>query len=146
MIRPSRTLFAALALTGALGLAACGDTGDDEAGSDDTAAPADTAEGTTEGGSSEAVDCEASPGETVTVDIPEFMFDPDPVTVGVCDSVVWSNSHSQAHTSTGQGDKTWSTGNIQAGEMSEPVLFDAAGELTYICALHPFMKGTVEVS
>jgi plastocyanin len=56
------------------------------------------------------------------------------------------NAHDQAHTSTGTGDQDWSTGNIQPGASSEPVTFDDAGTFTYICALHPFMKGEVEVS
>jgi plastocyanin len=141
MIRPPRTLIASVALTGLLGLAACGDTSSDSSDSADEPA-AETGDATPD----EAIDCAASPGETVTVDIGDFVFDPTPVQVGVCDSVVWTNVHTQAHTSTGQGDKTWSTGNVQAEETSEPVLFDAAGDFAYICALHPFMKGTVEVS
>jgi len=95
---------------------------------------------------SEEVDCESNPGETVTVDIPEFAFDPDPVSIKVCDSVVWRNSHTQPHTSTGEGADGWTTGNLAAGEESDPVTFSEAGTRTYICALHPFMTGTVEVS
>ena len=72
--------------------------------------------------------------------------DPNPVAVHVCDSIVWKNTHDQPHTATGNGDVTWNTGTIVPDAESEPVLFDQAGELTYICALHPFMKGTVEVS
>jgi len=85
-------------------------------------------------------------GKTVTVDIPEFAFDPDPVSIKVCDSVVWRNSHTQPHTSTGEGADGWTTGNLAAGEESDPVTFSEAGTRTYICALHPFMTGTVEVS
>jgi len=117
--------IAGVAVVGLVGLAACGDTTADDA--------------------AEAPDCAASPGETVTVDIGDFVFDPTPVRVDVCDSVTWTNVHTQAHTSTGQGDKAWSTGNLQPGETSEPVRFNEAGDLAYICALHPFMKGTVEV-
>ena len=87
-----------------------------------------------------------TPGTTVTVEIPEFAFSPTPVQVKACDSVVWENTHTQAHTSTGKGDKAWSTGNIADGATSDPVLFDQTGSFAYICALHPFMKGTVEVS
>ena len=84
--------------------------------------------------------------ETVTVDIGDFAFEPTPVDVGVCDSVVWTNAHDQAHTSTGDGDVAWSTGNLAPGETSEPVTFDDTGEHTYICALHPFMQGVVSVT
>jgi plastocyanin len=111
-----------------LALAACGDTSTEDATTD------------------AAVDCDANPGETVTVDIPEFAFDPTPVEVNACDSVVWENTHDQAHTSTGKGDKAWSTDNLAPGSTSEPVLFGEAGTFTYICALHPFMEGTVDVT
>jgi len=130
MRRPT-LLLCTLAVATA-GLAACGDTTEDEPESADAAG--------------EPTDCDADPGDTVTVEIPEFTFDPDPVEVGVCDSVMWSNEHDQAHTSTGEGDRAWNTGNIAPGEESEPVRFDAIGEQTYICALHPFMQGTVVVS
>lgn len=118
-----RLLAAALLATTALSLAACGDTSE----------PADDAAG--------AADCEA-----VTVEIPEFAFAPDPVEIDACDSVVWSNAHTQPHTSTGEGEQSWNTGNIAPGETSEPVPFDDEGTFTYICALHPFMQGTVEVA
>ena len=105
-----------------IGAAACGDTTADDA-----------AEG--EAG------C-----ETITVEIPEFAFDPTPVEIDACDSVVWKNTHTQAHTSTGKGDKAWSTGNLSAGSTSDPVRFDDPGSFAYICALHPFMQGVVDVA
>jgi plastocyanin len=139
-----RTLVAGLALVALVGLTACGDTDDPQP----DAAPATTSEGSTTSPSAAdgTADCAANPGETVTVEIPEFAFDPNPVAVHVCDSIVWKNTHDQPHTATGNGDVTWNTGTIVPDAESEPVLFDQAGELTYICALHPFMKGTVEVS
>lgn len=139
-MRPTTVLRAtAFALVGILGLAACGDTTSDDSAAEPSASDA--------GSSSDSpVDCEANPGTTVTVDIPEFAFEPTPVEIGACDSVVWENTHNQAHTSTGKGDKAWNTGNLAAGSASEPVLFDETGTYAYICALHPFMEGTVEVS
>lgn len=123
---PLRTV-AVGALIALGGVAGCGDTTSDE--------PAAAATG-----------CTAGDGATVTVAIPEFRFEPEPVRIGVCDSVVWDNAHDQPHTSTGRGDQAWSTGNLAPGSVSEPVRFEAAGSFTYICALHPFMEGTVEVS
>lgn len=137
-MRKPTALIAALLLT--TGIAACGDdssdSGDDAAAesSDTTAAPA--------GGT----DMAPAEGETVTVEIGDFLFDPTPVEITAGQSVVWENTHNQAHTSTGNGDQDWNTDNIAPGESSEPVLFEDAGTFTYICALHPFMEGTVEVS
>jgi plastocyanin len=131
----SRLLAAALAAVAALSFAACGDTTEP----DDDSAAADEMSGE----ASPATD--GSGGETVTVEIGDFLFDPDPIQVSAGDRVVWHNAHSQPHTSTGTGDQAWSSGTIAEGGDSEPVLFEAAGTYSYICALHPFMKGTVEV-
>jgi plastocyanin len=99
------------------------------------------------GGDSENAD--VSKGDdckTVTVEIPEFAFDPEAVEVATCDSIVWKNVHDQAHTSSGDGDNTWATGNIGPGEESQPVKFDDPGTSTYACSFHPFMKGEVTVT
>lgn len=139
----TRTLIAGLAFVALAGTTACSS---DSSSSEPDAAPATTEQSSTTTPADGATDCATSPGETVTVEIPEFAFAPNPVEVHVCDSIVWKNTHDQPHTATGNGDVAWNTGNIAPGSESEPVLFDQAGELTYICALHPFMKGTVEVS
>jgi plastocyanin len=121
------TRIAALTAVAALTITACGD--------DDQSATVDATE--------------SSAGESsadLTVAIGDFVFDPTPIEVSVGDSIVWENTHSQPHTSSGNGDQNWDTGNIQPGDISEPVVFDEAGTYTYICGLHPFMEGTVEVS
>lgn len=129
MPRRNSTLVVLVVLA-ALALVACGDDSDEG-----TAGPADT-----------AAACDKA-GRTVTVDIGAFLFEPTPVAISRCDEVVWTNSHDQAHTATGDGDQKWSTGNIAPGKSStEPVPFPRAGSFTYICALHPFMKGTVTVA
>lgn len=125
MSRPPRLLATTAALLCLAGLAACGDTTADDPS---------------------AAGCTSGTGTTVVVEIPEFAFDPSPVEVEACDSVVWVNAHTQAHTSTGGGEKTWSTDNIAPGARSEPVLFEEPGSFSYLCALHPFMEGVVEVS
>ncbi len=129
MPRPTpapRRSAAVLALaTLAVAVAGCGDTGDDAAA---------------------AAACGPDDGRTVVVAIPDFSFEPEPVAVDRCDRVVWQNDHDQAHTSTGDGQVRWSTGNLAPGQRSEPVRFEEPGAQTYLCALHPFMTGTVEVT
>jgi plastocyanin len=128
-MRCSRGAAIGSVLLAGLLFAACGDTTPDDT--------ADAAPTTT---------CAADAGQMVTVTIGDFAFDPTPLEHAVCDSVVWTNAHDQPHTSTGNGDQTWSSGNIQPGATGEPVVFETAGSYAYICALHPFMKGSVEVS
>lgn len=130
-MRALRTTFigTSAVLLGLVTLTGCGDTTANESASTPS-----------------SEDCPSDPGKSVTVDIPEFTFSPTPVQVGRCDSVVWRNTHSQPHTATGNGDQTWTTGNIAPEATSDPVRFEQPGSFTYICALHPFMKGIVEVS
>lgn len=137
MLPSLRPLLAGVALAGVLGLSACGDTADEST-------PTTAAEGS--GPSGEAADCAGAAGERVIVDIGDFVFEPPTVSVSACDEIVWTNTHDQAHTSTGNGGFEWSTGNIAPGSNAAPIVFDTPGDYSYICALHPFMKGSVEVS
>lgn len=125
-MRPPTLLLGTLLLAGAL--AGCGD--DDPSAADPSTSTAG----------------QPAAGETVTVAIGDFVFDPTPVDIRAGDAVVWENTHTQAHTSTGNGEQMWNTGNLDAGASSEPVRFEQPGTYTYLCALHPFMEGTVEVS
>jgi plastocyanin len=82
----------------------------------------------------------AGPGE---VAIADFAFAPDPVTVRVGTTLTWTNTDSNAHTVDSSG------GLLHSGSIGEGATFehsfDEAGTFAYICAFHPFMKGTVEV-
>src|SRR5687767_4286241 len=103
MHRTPRGLVATAAILGALAFAACGDT--DEPSAD-------------------AAQCSSDAGTTVTVEIGDFLYDPTPVEVERCDQVVWHNGHDQAHTSTGNADQSWNTGNLAPDATSEPVRFE----------------------
>lgn len=140
MIRPSRSLLIGLAILGSVAFGACGDT---EGGAPSGPMASDEV---VAGATGDATDCAAAPGEKATVEIGDFEFTPNPVQIDLCDSIVWSNVHDQSHTSTGNGDLSWSTGNIAAGAEADPIVFDTPGGFAYTCALHPFMKGIVEVS
>jgi plastocyanin len=139
--RSARLVLLAIASVALLG--ACGDDGGDDAGSSESTS---TSTSTAAGATGEAVDCAGAAGEQVTVEIGDFEFLPDVVSIGTCDEIVWTNTHDQPHTSTSTGDVRWSTGNIAPGADADAIPFDTPGVYAYMCALHPFMKGTVEVS
>ena len=126
----------------ALGLAACGDDDDDESAAPaktDTTAQQQPAETTAE------EQPEAS-GEPVTVDMKDIKFVPENVTVKVGTTVKWTNSDEVPHTVTkeeGPGAE-FDSGNVAAGEEFEHT-FDAAGEVKYVCEIHPGQEGTVTV-
>jgi nitrite reductase (NO-forming) len=74
---------------------------------------------------------------------------PNPVEVGVGDTITWTNDDSQPHTAT-SGEAVTPDGNFDSGIMAPAATFDftftEAGEYPYFCLLHPNMIGTVSVS
>jgi plastocyanin len=78
-----------------------------------------------------------------SVAIRDFAFSPSSVTVDVGDTVTWSNQDDAPHTATGDGG-SFNTGTLDKGESGSHT-FQSAGSFSYICAIHPNMKGTVVV-
>jgi plastocyanin len=76
-------------------------------------------------------------------------YQPNPVQVGVGDTVTWTNDDAQPHTATsGEGatpDGTFDSSIMAPGATFEHT-FTEAGEYPYFCLLHPNMVGTVSVS
>lgn len=87
----------------------------------------------------------AQPAQDVlAVDIRNFLYAPDPVTVPVGGSVTWTNSDPVPHTATARDRDVLQTGTIGTGE-STTVTFDTAGTYDYFCEFHSGMKGTLVV-
>jgi plastocyanin len=126
----------------ALSLAACGS---DDSGSDSTAAggggeataPADTA----------PTEAETAPsGEAVRsgkVEIVDFAYSPQTVTVAAGGKVTWRNEDADDHTVT-LDDGSFDSGDIAEGKLKSES-FKSPGTFTYHCEIHPEMTGTVEV-
>jgi len=133
-----KALLAPVLILLAFGLVACGG-GDDGDKSTDTQATA----GTTPEPSGNAP---APSGEAVRaakVEIVDFAYDPDPVTVQVGGKVIWLNQDSAPHTATAE-DGSFDTGTLDQGKLKSET-FKQAGTYAYICEIHPTMHGTVEV-
>jgi plastocyanin len=82
---------------------------------------------------------------TKTVDIPNFGFNPATVKVKLGDTVMWTNSHTFTHTSTGDTPLAyWDTMSIAPGT-DKSITFTGGGTFTYHCFFHPSMLGTVQV-
>jgi amicyanin len=97
------------------------------------------------GGSSSSSTPSAAAKDAVTVDIAGFKFKPASVTVKSGGTVTWTNNDSAAHTATlSSGAGAFDTGTLDQGA-SKKVTFSGPGTYAYICAFHPFMKGTVVV-
>lgn len=98
------------------------------------------------GGTPTSVDgCAPAAGEAIAVDIADFAYDPDPVTVPVGGTVVWTNQDPVPHTATALEDRdVLQTGRLNQGEGFDQT-FDAAGTYEYFCEYHADMRGTIVV-
>jgi plastocyanin len=85
----------------------------------------------------------AAPLVTHTVTIDGTRFQPDDLVIEPGDSVVWINRDPFPHTVTGTAG-TFDSKEIQPGS-SWTYKAPKKGEVTYICTLHPTMKGTLRV-
>jgi LPXTG-motif cell wall-anchored protein len=80
---------------------------------------------------------------SASVTMGDFFFSPASVTVAVGDTVTWHNTGQAPHTATAD-DGSFDTGTINAGGSGSHT-FSSAGTFSYICTIHPNMKGTVRV-
>jgi plastocyanin len=71
-------------------------------------------------------------------------YEPATITISAGDAVEWMNEDSCPHTATPDGGPD-GTGNIPAGDTSDPVTFDEAGTYAISCDYHPQMSGEVVV-
>ena len=79
-----------------------------------------------------------------TVTIVDFAFQPQAVTARVGQTVTWTNTGDAPHT------VKWQQGAAESSRLSKGQTyqrtFDAAGNFSYVCGIHPNMTGTVTVS
>jgi len=144
-----KTLFSTLAIfavTGlmATGLVACGGGDDDTTTTETTAAEGESGETTK--ATKQSGNAAAPSGDAVRsakVNIVDFAYDPDPVTVEEGGKVIWLNDDSAPHTATAD-DGSFDTGTLEEGKLKSET-FKEPGTYAYICSIHPDMHGTVEV-
>jgi plastocyanin len=135
------------------GAAGCGGGGDDTssastAESTDTTTAESTDTTTTEAGddSSASGNAAAPSGDAVRsaeVEIEDFAYRPDPVTIEEGGKVIWKNRDSAPHTATA-ADGSFDTGTIEEDKLKSET-FKEPGTYAYVCSIHPQMHGTVEV-
>ena len=89
------------------------------------------------GGGDDEPSADAEPGVVVVKD---NKFEPKETTVAVGDTVTWTWEGSAAHNVTGPG---FESDLISKGEFEHT--FEEAGEIDYVCTVHPGMTGTIVV-
>jgi plastocyanin len=88
-------------------------------------------------------------GQSVTVDIANFAFEPMQLTIEIGTEVTFTNSDAAPHTVTAGSDDdpmpdAFDSGLLQPGDTFSFV-FTEAGEFPYYCERHPPMTGTIVV-
>ncbi len=81
----------------------------------------------------------SDPADTIS----DFKFTPGTLTIHVGDTVTWTNNGPTEHTATADNG-SFNTGTLKKGQSASHT-FTKAGTFAYICAIHPFMKGTIVV-
>jgi plastocyanin len=81
---------------------------------------------------------------TKTLTIKDFAFAPVMATAKKGDTLTIVNKDGATHTVTAD-DGAFDTGNVKSGANAE-IELDKAGSLSYHCAIHSYMKGTIEVT
>ena len=98
---------------------------------------------TSSSGSASTAAAPATAESTDMIDIADFKYMPEAVTVSAGTKVTWTNSDDAAHTATADDD-SFDTGDLDQGD-SKTITLDEPGTYSYFCRFHPFMKATVEV-
>lgn len=93
--------------------------------------------------SADDASAEPSAGTGDSVEIVEFEFDPEEITVPAGTTVTFTNQDAAAHTATAD-DSSFDTQELGKGDSAEET-FDEPGTYTYYCRFHVFMKGSVVV-
>lgn len=78
------------------------------------------------------------------VAIKDFKFGPPSIAVKAGTKLTFTNEDSAAHTATSTDSGVFDTDKLEQGQ-KKIVTLSKPGTYAYVCAFHPFMKGTVTV-
>ena len=78
------------------------------------------------------------------IDITDFKFKPETVTVKAGAKVTWVNNDTAPHTATDAAHGGFDTGTLRKGDQ-KTLKLKKPGRYAYVCEFHPFMKATVIV-
>jgi plastocyanin len=117
--------------------------GNDKGGVAETPTPAPSAQPQPAATASSPVSGKARASASASVTMGDLFFSPVSVTVAVGDTVTWRNTGQAPHNATAD-DGSFKTPDLNNGQSASHT-FTQAGSFSYICTIHPNMKGTVRV-
>jgi len=83
------------------------------------------------------------PGQEIKIDISQFKFAPNSITIKAGTKITWTNQDTAPHTATADN-TSWDSGTLQKGQ-SFSFTFNKAGLVKYHCEIHPNMTATITV-
>jgi len=83
-------------------------------------------------------------GGGMTLTIKDFAFSPQPLEVKKGTVVKVVNEDDAAHTATAD-DKSFDTGDLGKGDSKE-ITLSKEGEIAFVCSIHDYMKGVIQVT
>jgi plastocyanin len=84
--------------------------------------------------------------QTWHIEISGHAFHPNLLTLGVGDTVIWTNEDAVPHSVLPQlFTETWNSDDLQLGQSYDHT-FDAPDVIPYFCGVHPGMKGNLVVA
>jgi plastocyanin len=95
-------------------------------------------------GSSSAGGSAGSGPTTNALTIKNFAFGPKSTTVAVGTTVTWTNKDDTTHTVTSSGAQSFNSGNLTSGK-TYSMTFRTPGTYSYMCSIHQYMHGTINV-
>ncbi len=81
----------------------------------------------------------------VAIEIKNFAFKPSTITIPKGTTVIWTQHDSVSHTVTSSVGKGFDSGTLNPGDTFSWT-FNDAGTFSYLCSIHPNMKGTIIVT
>ncbi|MFF1729774.1 cupredoxin family copper-binding protein [Streptomyces sp. NPDC058247] len=141
--RRSRSALIVAALCLVTTLTGCSDSGDGSSSSSTPPASASASVPASASASASVSSSESGKGE-VRVTIKDFAFQPAELEVSPGTKITVTNEDSAPHTLTAD-DKSFDTGDLAQGESATITAPSKPGSYSYICTVHPNMKGTLTV-
>lgn len=92
----------------------------------------------------EVIAADAAPADAVKVDISKMKYVPATLDIEEGTVVMWTNHDAVPH-NVYIGEPVEIVGNMLRAGQSLAIKFNAAGDYSYICTPHPYMKGKVTV-
>ncbi|MFH8475825.1 cupredoxin domain-containing protein [Streptomyces sp. NPDC018000] len=87
----------------------------------------------------------SSPAGKVLITIKDFAFEPARLTVAPGTLITVVNKDAATHTVTATGSKAFDTGNVASGRTVSFTAPTKPGTYSFICTIHPYMKGSLIV-